>query len=49
MTVEFTYLSEKYMNYTLIDKTDGVDPTIRDKHWRKVLETVTPYGSNTVD
>ena len=37
------------MNYSLIDKIDGADPTIRDKHWRKVLKTVTPYGLNTVD
>ena len=31
----------------LIDKTDGSDPTRREE-WRRVLETVTPYGLNTI-
>ena len=25
---------------TLIDKTDGADPTRREEYWRKVLKTV---------
>ena len=33
---------------TLIDKTDGADPTRRQEYWRRVLETVSPYGLNTV-
>ena len=33
---------------TLIDKTDGVDPTRREEYWRRVLKTVSPYGLNTV-
>ena len=33
---------------TLIDKTDGSDPTRREEYWRKVLETVAPYGLNTL-
>ena len=28
---------------TLIDKTDGSDPTKREKYWGKILKTVTPY------
>ena len=31
---------------TLIDKTDGSDPTRREEYWRKVLKTVAPYGLN---
>ena len=34
---------------TLIDKTDGSDPTRREEYWRRVLETVTPYGLNTIN
>ena len=34
---------------TLIDKTDGSNPTIREEYWRKVLKTVTPYGLNTLN
>ena len=34
---------------TLIDKTDGSDPTRREEYWRRVLKTVTPYGLNTID
>ena len=33
---------------TLIDKTDGSDPTRREEYWRRVLKTVTPYGLNTM-
>ena len=33
---------------TLIDKTDGSDPTRRE-YWRRVLKTVTPYRLNTID
>ena len=32
---------------TLIDKTDGSDPTRREEYWRKVLKTVAQYGLNT--
>ena len=31
---------------TLIDKTDGFDPTRREEYWRRVLKTV-KYSSNT--
>ena len=34
---------------TPIDKTDGSDPTRREKYWRKVLKTVAPYGLNTLN
>ena len=34
---------------TLIDKTDGSDPTRREEYWRRILKTVTPYGLNTID
>ena len=34
---------------TLIDKTDGSDPTRREEYWRRVLKTVTPYELNTID
>ena len=28
---------------TLIDKTDGSDPTRSEEYWRRVLKTVTPH------
>ena len=34
---------------TLIDKTDGSDPTTREEYWRKVLKTVARYGLNTLN
>ena len=34
---------------TLIDETDGSDPTSREEYWTRVLKTVTPYGLNTID
>ena len=34
---------------TLIDKTNGSDPTRREEYWRRVLKTVTPYGLNKID
>ena len=34
---------------TLIDKTNGSDPTRRLEYWRSILKTVTPYGLNTID
>ena len=34
---------------TLIDKTDGSDPTRRDEYWRRTLKTVTPYGLNAIN
>ena len=33
---------------TLIDKTDGLDPTRREEYWRKVLKAVSSYGLNTL-
>ena len=33
---------------TLIDTTDGADPTRTEEFWRRVLETVSPYELNTV-
>ena len=33
---------------TLIDETDGTDPTRREEYCRRVLKTVPPYGLNTV-
>ena len=33
---------------TLIDKTNASDPTRREDYWSKVLETVAPYGLNTL-
>ena len=34
---------------TLIDKTDGSNPTRREEYWRKILKTVTPCGLNTLN
>ena len=34
---------------TLIDKTDGANPTRGHEHWRGVLKTVTPYRLSMVD
>ena len=34
---------------TLIDKTDGSDPTRREEYWRVVLKTVAPYGLNRIE
>ena len=34
---------------TLIDKTDGSDPTRREEYWRRVLKTATACGLNTID
>ena len=33
---------------TLIDKTDGSDPTRRGKYWCVLLKTVAPYGLNRI-
>ena len=33
---------------TLIDKTDGADPTRRAECWSRVLKTDSPYGLNKV-
>ena len=33
---------------TLIEKTDGSDPTRREEYWRKVLKTVAPNGLKTL-
>ena len=34
---------------TLIDITNGSDPTRRQKYWRKVLKTVASYGLNALN
>ena len=34
---------------TLIGKTNGSDPTRRQKYWRRLLKTITPYGLNTIE
>ena len=36
---------------TLIDRTDGSDPTRGEEYWRRVtpIKTVTPYGLNKVE
>ena len=41
------FLNERRV--TLIDKTDGSDPTRREEHWKNILKTVAPYGLNTVN
>ena len=33
---------------TLIDKTDGSDPTRREEYWRVVLKIVAHYGLNWI-
>ena len=34
---------------TLIDKTDGSDPTSREEYWRVVLRLLVPYGLNKIE
>ena len=34
---------------TLINKTDGSDPTRREEYWRVMLKTVAPYGLNRIE
>ena len=34
---------------TLIDKTDGKDPTKREYYWTRILKTYTPTGLNIED
>ena len=34
---------------TLNEKKDGSNPTRREVYWKKVLETVAPYGLNTLN
>ena len=34
---------------TLIDKTEGSDPTRREEYWRKVLKSVALYKLNTLN
>ena len=34
---------------TLINKTDGSDPTRREEYWRVELKIVTPYGLNKIE
>ena len=38
-----------HCSITLIDKTDGSDPTRREEYWRKVLKTVATYVLNTLN
>ena len=38
----------EHCTITLIDKTDGTDPTRREEYRRRVLKTVSPYGLNAV-
>ena len=37
------------VSITLIDKTDGSNPTKRENCWMRTIETYTPYGLNVVD
>ena len=37
------------VSITLIDKTDGSNPTKRENYWMQTLKTFTPYGLNFVD
>ena len=39
----------KDCSITLIDKTDGSNPTRREEYWRRDLKTITPDGLNTID
>ena len=32
------------VSVTLIDKTDGSDPTKRGTYWMRTLKTIAPYG-----
>ena len=47
--------SEEYNGFlencsiTLIDKTDGSDPTRREEYWRMVLKAVAPDGLNRIE
>ena len=34
------------VSITLIDKTDGSDPTKRDSFWMHTLKTLAPHGLN---
>ena len=37
------------VSITLIDKTDGFNPTKRENYWMRTLKTYAPYGLNVVD
>ena len=37
---------EKDVEIMFIDKTDGVNPKIREKFWTDTLRTMVPYGLN---
>ena len=37
------------VSITLIDKTDGFNPTKRENYWMQTLKTYAPYGLNVVD
>ena len=46
------FLSEGHAGFlhnisvTLIDKTDGSNPTERENYWMRTLKTLEPYGLN---
>ena len=48
------FCSEKHNRFlrdcsiTLIDKTNGSDPTRREEYWLVLLKTVAPYGLNRI-
>ena len=37
------------VSITLIDKTDGSNPTKRENYWMRTLKTFAPYGLNVKD
>ena len=37
------------VSITLIDKTDGSNPTKRENYWMRTLKTYASYGLNVVD
>ena len=37
------------VSITLIDKTDGSNPTNRENYWMQTLKTFAPYGPNAED
>ena len=37
------------VSITLIDKTDGSNPTKRENYWMRIFKTYAPYGFNAAD
>ena len=37
------------VSITLIDKTDGSNPSKRENYWMRTLKTFAPYGLNVKD